>query len=277
MKNVFRTVFILGSLFSCATGFSADPEVRARSEVLNALAADQETLNEHLFIAAEQGNVDAVDRLIAAGAAIYAQNSDGETPLFKAVLHEHPAVVEKLIAAHADVDVQDNGGYTPLILAARNGNVTIINQLLKADANTNLTAHYQADDDALVAAIKEGKLDAVKALIKGGAEIGEDHLFAAADQASDSGNRAILVQILKAGVGLDAIDNVANELCDNDKCDLAKFIRDTEAVRKWETEQATGGVPVAHFLRLREIERTPTAARRVPARAKRRRATRKKE
>jgi ankyrin repeat protein len=110
------------------------------------------------MVAAWTGNVDAVTRLIAAGADVNAKEaSRQQTALMWAVSERHADVVRVLVQSGADVQARTAvntpgrkpgmrasgnaaAGLTPLIFAARVGDVEAARLLLDAGANINDTA-----------------------------------------------------------------------------------------------------------------------------------------
>ena len=72
--------------------------------------------------AAEDGNIEAVKKHLAAGTDVDARDVEGETPLRCATIEGHKETVELLIAAGVDVNakIEEGGSYkgvTPLDLA----------------------------------------------------------------------------------------------------------------------------------------------------------------
>ena len=72
--------------------------------------------------AAEDGNIEAVKKHLAAGTDVDARDGEGETPLHFATNEGHKETVELLIAAGVDVNakIEEGGSYkgvTPLDLA----------------------------------------------------------------------------------------------------------------------------------------------------------------
>jgi ankyrin repeat protein len=81
--------------------------------------ASKEPLGEQLNIAAECGDLDEVQELIAQGASVNAKDYYGRTPLIWGALNGHEDICKLLIANKASVDAKDNDGLTPLYCAAR--------------------------------------------------------------------------------------------------------------------------------------------------------------
>ena len=74
-----------------------------------------------LHFAARAGDVEAIARLVAAGADVDARDGHGNTPLKYASAEPVPAAVRKLIELGADVNLGDDRGFTPLHCAAAHG------------------------------------------------------------------------------------------------------------------------------------------------------------
>jgi hypothetical protein len=83
-----------------------------------------------LHIAAQTGQIEAVNSLVSDGAVINLVNDDGDTPLHLAAANGHRAVAECLLARKAKVNTQNKRGNTPLSLAVSAGHQDIV-QLLR--------------------------------------------------------------------------------------------------------------------------------------------------
>jgi len=90
-----------------------------------------------LHIAASKGHAQAVDALIAAGAAVNHANTNGETALFKAADRGNRVIVLKLIEGGANIEAKDRGDNTPLFKAAAKGHAAAASALLENGANKN--------------------------------------------------------------------------------------------------------------------------------------------
>jgi serine/threonine-protein phosphatase 6 regulatory ankyrin repeat subunit B len=79
-----------------------------------------------LHLAAESGSSVTVDLLLATGADVNLQDSDGWAPLHFEAENGHIVVTKKLLAADGvDVDIASNAGVTPLWIASRNGHIVV--------------------------------------------------------------------------------------------------------------------------------------------------------
>ena len=124
-----------------------------------------------LLTAIDRGDLQAVDRLIAAGANVRAANREGVTPLAMACLEGHLAIVDRLLKAGADPNERGPNGETPLMFATRNGRVDVIGRLIAARADVNAREALRGTT-ALMWAAEQRHPEAVKALLAAGADPG---------------------------------------------------------------------------------------------------------
>ena len=93
---------------------------------------------EALRDAAERGDAEEVNRLLAAGVPIDAATETGVTALHNAACEGHVAVVKVLLDKGANVDPKSTKNYmTPLHLAAMKGHHTVAMALLAAKADVS--------------------------------------------------------------------------------------------------------------------------------------------
>src|ERR1035441_6479191 len=91
-----------------------------------------------LYWAADRGNKDVVELLLASKAEVNAKANDGRTPLHAASAHDdHRDVVELLLANKAEVNAKDKDGWTPLHFAALVGHKDVAELLLANRADVN--------------------------------------------------------------------------------------------------------------------------------------------
>jgi len=74
-----------------------------------------------LIAAAFRGDSNQVKTVLAKGAEVNFQGTDGVTALYIAAQNGHMEVVEALLAHQAKVNLQGNNGATALMVAARGG------------------------------------------------------------------------------------------------------------------------------------------------------------
>lgn len=124
---------------------------------------------EALLEVAEQGDLNALDALLARTRQPDARDSCNWTPLMKAALNGHTAVVERLIDAGAEIDAVDTGGYTAMMLAASNNHAEVVDLLLAHGAMVD----HQEDTKgwtALIWAAKQGHAKSVETLLRHSAD-----------------------------------------------------------------------------------------------------------
>ena len=100
---------------------------------------------EQLHFAAGQGDLERVERLLAAGYPVNRFDSLGKTPLHYAVAAEHFDVVNRLIEAGANVNAHDQRviGNTPLRDAVSSCSQKMVKRLLDAGADPTIRGWMQ--------------------------------------------------------------------------------------------------------------------------------------
>jgi ankyrin repeat protein len=190
------------------------------------LGVDVGLQGDVLILAAQEGHIDVVKALLANGADINAQNSDGDTALIFAVRGGHIDVVKALLDKGADINAKNSDGDTALILAVRGGHVDVVNALLayKVDGKVAIDMDLKVTSYgfsvrgnqgavALHAAALEGHVGCVEALLDKGADI----------NAWDSNGNTALMLAARAGH-----EEVVKALMDKGaKINAQNFVRDT--------------------------------------------------
>ena len=92
-----------------------------------------------LILAARAGRTEAVQLLLAAGAAVNATTGAGGTAAFVAAQEGHYGALRLLISAGANVNAPTHMGATAIFVAARNGHAECVRELIDAAANINAT------------------------------------------------------------------------------------------------------------------------------------------
>lgn len=118
-----------------------------------------------LIVAAENGYIGLVQLLLEKGADPNLV-SNSNYPLRAAILSGDGEVIQELIKCKADVNLETPRG-TPLIVASAEGDCESIGVLLDSGADVN----YETKDGltALIAAVRDDRREAVKLLLKRGA------------------------------------------------------------------------------------------------------------
>jgi ankyrin repeat protein len=123
--------------------------------------------------AAANGYPEVITRLAKAGAKLEL-TVDGETALHMAARENQAASIRALVAAGAQVDAHtDIQEMTPLVVAVRQSAIDAVNALVDARANVNVWS--ESDTTILGDAIAQGRLDLVRAILRGGARLNEPH------------------------------------------------------------------------------------------------------
>ncbi len=119
-----------------------------------------------LYIAAQNGHLEVVNALIAAGAAVdQACHDDWTTPLFIASQHGHTDVVKALIAANAALNQACTSNLaTPLFIASQNGHLTVVEALINAGASLDQMDIY--NETPLLVAIRKAHTAIVAMLLE---------------------------------------------------------------------------------------------------------------
>ena len=125
-----------------------------------------------LYFAAAKGERDMTAMLLTAGADINVRGMDGFTALAAAAMGGKSLVVKLLLEKGADLEPQLGGKYrkeTPLFLAVMKNHPACITTLLKHKANVN--ALNSDNMTPLHIAVLSGKPKIVKQLLKAGADV----------------------------------------------------------------------------------------------------------
>jgi hypothetical protein len=121
-----------------------------------------------LLIAALDGNLDEVKRLVAAGGDINKTSDTLLPPLHAAAMSNRLAVVEWLLKEGANVNLLSAYSDTPLFLAAETGHADMVQLLLKNGAQVNQRAYNDAT--ALHQAADKSNVELVQLLLASGAD-----------------------------------------------------------------------------------------------------------
>ena len=123
-----------------------------------------------LHWAVHNGDVQLVERLIAAGADVSAANEYGATPMSEAAVVGNAAIFEALLAAGANADSPNAEGQTALMVVARSSNVDAAQVLLAHGADAN-AREARKGQTALMWAAAQSQSAMVDLLIASGAEV----------------------------------------------------------------------------------------------------------
>ena len=125
-----------------------------------------------LIDAARNGDVAAVQTLLAGGADANAAQGDGMTALHWAAERGHAVVADLLLSAGATVEAKTRiGSYTPLHLASRAGHSSIATALLDAGADPHATTTGSGVTPVHLAAAAMDGAEVVTELLRRGADV----------------------------------------------------------------------------------------------------------
>lgn len=148
-----------------------------------------------LIIAAELGNLAAVETLISHTANLEQKDSATNTALKLAAENGHSDVVDILLASHAHPDKGTMCGTTPLIVAVWHGHTHVAEVLLKGAANIH--ERNNVGETALIVAASHGKTEMIELLIKRRATIeGKNRSGATALMAAAANGHTEVVETL---------------------------------------------------------------------------------
>lgn len=131
-------------------------------------AAKGDDAQAKLQVAAEAGDLAALDAALEAGADACKRDGRGMEPLSWASLRGHVAVIQKLLEAGADPNQETAQGWPPLGQAAGQGHAEAIRALIAGGADPNRA--FDGGRTALMCAAHGGRTEAVDALLEAGAE-----------------------------------------------------------------------------------------------------------
>lgn len=133
---------------------------------------NQKELNEKLFTAALENNINELQECLAQGADVNAKNgaySGSWTALMVACANGHIQIANILIENGADVNISDNTGETALMVASANDNLETIKLLIQHGADVN-TKDIDGET-ALMVASQNGHIATINFLVENGADV----------------------------------------------------------------------------------------------------------
>lgn len=195
---------LLAGLLPDAAAAADNPLIAATKKMdrssIHALIAQGVDVNEPasdgtvaLHWAAHHGDLDTVNRLVAAGADTTVTNRYGVAPVWLAVESGHAAIVDAFLRAGVDPNTgRGASGETLLMLAARTGRVDVLEMLLDRGARVNARERIRGQV-ALMWAAAERHRAAVKLLARSGADL---------EARSSTGLNALMFAIRSGDVGV---------------------------------------------------------------------------
>ncbi len=210
---------------------SSELTPEAAAEKLQELGIQPSEYSRAICSAAEQGKLDQLQYLIAAGADVNTSINNLNTPLHLAVIHKHNDCVRILLdAENIQPDAANSEGKTPLMMACTNGNSESTELLIATGKVNPNTADNQGNYPLTVAAFYDYPL-CVQQLIKAPginvniyAANGETALLKAAVRANNQ-----VVQALLKAPGVDV--NLGDKTHNNTPLLIAAAAGNTECIR----------------------------------------------
>jgi len=157
-----------------------------------------------LSLAVRGGSADDLQLLVAAGADVAATDADGRSALYLAAQQGHVQAIVPLCCARANCDQVNKKGGTPLWIACQNGHLRCVEAVLQQGADVNKAR--ESGSTPLHAASLYGHAAVVQALVRSGAHVNK----AAADgatplhAATQNGHPAVVSALVGAGADVNA-------------------------------------------------------------------------
>ncbi len=119
---------------------------------------------DKLIVAAQNRQLDVVNRLLKLSKSVNLQNKIGNTALIQAAMYGYSGIVNRLLdCKQIDVNVKNRVGWTALIYAAMYGHSDIVNRLLDCK-NIDVNFQDKYENTALIYASKYRNSDVVNRL-----------------------------------------------------------------------------------------------------------------
>ncbi len=140
-----------------------------RDDLLRIMNQDKHIIENEALLAAEQGDVDVLKRLIGNGLNLMCNGFNGYSLLHNAASRGHCKVIAELIRHRAiPIDIQNDAGETPLHLAVYGGHLLAVDQLL--DYGADINAVNKDSETCLFYAARKSTAAIVRVLIQRGAD-----------------------------------------------------------------------------------------------------------
>ena len=220
MKKIISFVILGYLLIGCSMVETAVSTPTPTSEPTNTptpeptatAVLDQETIDQNLYQAALDDDVEAMAEWLAVGANPNWIEPNSDSPLIILTAARGNVDTTQLLRdAGAELEVENRIGFTALHMAAINGHIEMITYLL--DAGINVDTHSENSrfhSTPLMNSIQNGQVESVETLITAGAnvDIPDNHGDPAINWATFNSEFEALEMLLEAG----ADPNYVNDL-----------------------------------------------------------------
>ena len=155
--------------------------------------------------AAEDGNIEAVKKHLAAGTDVNEKDRFQRAPLHYAAAEGHKEIAELLIAKSADVNVKNKTGGTPLGYAAGEGHKEIVKLLIAKSADLNVKEEMNGTPLHVAAAL--GRKEIVELLIAEGKDVNVKNKrgWIPLLSATAEGQKEVIEQLIAKGADVNAV------------------------------------------------------------------------
>lgn len=184
--------------------------------------------------AAQEDNIETVERLIAESDVNLRDKQSGTTALEHAVQNGNRELVQLLLSRGADVNARNGGGETVLMMLDEDATIDLIWDLVNAGAKTD--AADQSGNTALINSSSRNNVEVVRTLLEAGAKVearnkeGQTALMWAASSGLINNVRALVL----AGATVNAQDNEGKNALsyavENEQRVVIRFLRGQGAV-----------------------------------------------
>jgi ankyrin repeat protein len=131
-----------------------------------------EEADMELIAAAERGDAESVERLLAQRASVHARDALDRTALVAAAYENHLNVAEILIKAGADVNAKDNTQQSAYLIPTADGYLELLRLTLRSGADIHSLDSYNGT--GLIRAADRGHVEIIRELLK--TDIKVDHV-----------------------------------------------------------------------------------------------------
>ena len=161
-----------------------------------------------LHTAAENGNLEEVQRLVEDGIALDYGDSFGRTALWGAAKSGHSSIIQFLLQNGSCTNIPDCEGMTPIEIAARKGHWDVVDEFLEHDPTIGPegTEYLMSQ---LYEASESGDLEVVRIILKCGISVNTTNNYGKTPLhvAAKYGQKEVTRLLLQCGADVNRVDN----------------------------------------------------------------------